>query len=110
MSDDGKEKPIAFTSHRFLPTQTRWSTIEREAYAIIWALKRFDHWLFGARIHVVLDHDPLTYLTSSTPHGAKLARWALALQPYDIVICHRRGISHGNADALSRLQNVNWHD
>ncbi|EEC16152.1 polyprotein of retroviral origin, putative, partial [Ixodes scapularis] len=53
VGEDGAEKPIAFASHRFTPTQTRWSTIEREAFAIIWALKEFDYWLFGARIHVV---------------------------------------------------------
>ncbi|XP_040062301.1 uncharacterized protein LOC120837151 [Ixodes scapularis] len=50
MSEQGKEKPIAFASHRFNPTQSRWSTIEREAFAIIWALKKFDYWLFGAVI------------------------------------------------------------
>lgn len=110
MRGDGVEKPIAFASHRFTPTQMRWSTIEREAFAIIWALKKFDYWLFGARINVVSDHNPLTYLTASTPHGAKLARWALALQRYDVVVTHRKGVNNGNADALSRLRNKSWSD
>ena len=32
-----------------------------------------------------------------------VGRWLAALAPFDYVIEHRRGVSHGNADALSRL-------
>ncbi|GFX11721.1 retrovirus-related Pol polyprotein from transposon 17.6 [Trichonephila clavipes] len=41
---DGEDNihPIAFGSQKLNPSQQKWSTIEREAYAIIWALKRFE--------------------------------------------------------------------
>jgi hypothetical protein len=41
--DEGKEKPIAFFSKKLTPTQMRWSTIEREAYAVLEALKNSTH-------------------------------------------------------------------
>ena len=33
----------------------------------------------------------------------ELARWSLALQPFDFVVEHRKGVDNTNADALSRL-------
>ncbi|GFS88479.1 retrovirus-related Pol polyprotein from transposon opus [Trichonephila clavipes] len=101
--EKGKENPIAFFSKKLTETQTRWATIEREAYAVIEALKRFDSSIFGAEIEVISYHNPLTYLTLTTPQSAKLTRWALALQRYNIAISYRKGVKHGNADALSRL-------
>ncbi|GBM37383.1 Retrovirus-related Pol polyprotein from transposon 297 [Araneus ventricosus] len=101
--DVGKELPIAFFSKKLTPTQMKWSTIEREAFCVLEALKKFDTWIFGSKIQVVSDHNPLTYLTSSAPHGAKLSRWALALQRYNLTISYRKGVQHGNADALSRV-------
>ncbi|GBO45566.1 Retrovirus-related Pol polyprotein from transposon 297 [Araneus ventricosus] len=98
-----KELPTAFFSKKLTPTQMKWSTIEREAFCVLEALKKFDTWIFGGKIQVVSDHNPLTYLTSSAPHGAKLSRWALALQRYNLIISYRKDIQHGNADALSRL-------
>lgn len=106
-NDQGKEMPIAFFSKKLNPCQMKWSTIEREAFCMLEALKKFDTWLFGAKIEIVSDHNPLVYLTKNLPHGAKLARWALALQRYNVTVTYRKGSRHGNADALSRLPSFN---
>ncbi|GBN30407.1 Retrovirus-related Pol polyprotein from transposon 297 [Araneus ventricosus] len=68
--DVGKELPIAFFSKKLTPTQMKWSTTEGEAFCVLEALKKFDTWVFGGKIQVVSDHNPLTYLTNSAPHGA----------------------------------------
>ncbi|GFR14356.1 retrovirus-related Pol polyprotein from transposon 297 [Trichonephila clavata] len=89
---------------QLLSLAKNWSTIEREAFSVLEALRKFDTWIFGSQIQVISDHDPLTYLTNSAPHSAKLTRWALALQRYNVKVSYRRGSAHGNADALSRLR------
>ena len=37
---EGRERPVAYASQKLTLTQRAWSTIEREAYPAIWALKR----------------------------------------------------------------------
>jgi hypothetical protein len=100
---DGVERPIVFASCKLTDVQQRWSTIERESYAVIFALRRFESYVMGASITLYTDHDPLRFLTKGIPNSSKLTRWALALQQFDIVIKHRKGSLNRNCDALSRL-------
>ena len=102
-TDGGAEKPIAFASMKLSATQARWSTIEREAFAVIWALRKFRSWLFLSKVIVFSDHNPLTFLTESAPKSSKLARWALALQEFNVDFRYRCGRKNVAADFLSRL-------
>jgi len=101
--EKGIEKPIAFASSKLTATQTKRSTIECEAYAVMFALRKFCNFVFGARIHIFSDHNPLLYLKESAPKSAKLTRWALGLQGFDIIWSYRPGSKNQAADCLSRL-------
>ena len=99
---DGVERPIAFASKKLNETQQRWSTIEKESYAVMWALQKYRQWLFGAEVIVFSDHNPLTYLTEASPKSAKLMRWALAIQEFHVKFCYKPGKANTAADCLSR--------
>ena len=103
--DLGRDCPIAFYSKKLSPSQKVWPIIEREAFAILEALNRFKTWVFGYKIIVYCDHNPLSYLTDTTPKSPRLLRWALALQSYDIEFHYKAGQSRRMAapDCLSRL-------
>ncbi len=76
---------------------------KRGAFSALSALRRYRHWVFGAKIVVYSDHNPLTFLTESAPKSAKLMRWALALQEYDVEFRYRAGKTHIVPDVLTRL-------
>ena len=99
----GNEKPIAFASAKLSAAQMVWSTIEREAYAVIFALRKFRNFVFATKITVFSDHNPLVYLRECAPKSAKLTRWALGLQEFDITWVYRPGCKNQAADCLSRL-------
>ena len=100
--DEGEDRPIAFASAKLSDVQTRWSTIEKEAYAVIFALQRFDVIVFGSQIVLYTDHNPLQYLAACVPKSAKLTRWSLSLTRYDITVKHIHGKDNVTADCLSR--------
>ena len=47
-------------SQKLTNTQQRWATIEKEAYAIVWALTKLKEVIIGSKIRVFTDHNPLT--------------------------------------------------
>jgi len=103
---DSEEHPIAYASQKLSPTQCNWSTVEREAYAVVWALTRFRDMVWGSPVTVYSDHNPLRYLTESMSTSAKLTRWALALQEYQVTLKYTKGVSNSVADTLSRMDTV----
>lgn len=101
ITDEGKEHPIAFASKKLRGAELRWATIEKEAFAVVWSLKKFTYWIYGNKVKIVTDHNPLKYLALNSMHSAKLLRWALSLQHFDVEVVHREGRQHINGDALS---------
>ena len=75
----GEKRPIAFTSRKLQPRETRYSTIEKECLAIVWGTAKFLH---GTEFILETDHRPLQYLRQAKFQNGRLMRWALALQPY----------------------------
>jgi hypothetical protein len=49
IQEDGTERPVAFASQTLTKQQRKYSTIERETYAIIYALEQFRCYLFGQK-------------------------------------------------------------
>jgi hypothetical protein len=103
IDDNGFDRPIAFASRKLNETQKAWATIEKESYAALWSLQKYRNWIFGADITVHSDHNPLTYVTEAAPKSAKLMRWALALQEFNVKFRYRPGRANVAADCLSRL-------
>jgi len=102
LDQEGVEHPLAFASQKLSGPQCVWSTIEREAYAIIWALDKFRDIVFGSKITVVCDYNQLHYIRDCAPKSAKLLRGSLALQEFDLENKYKRGSDYVVADYLSR--------
>ena len=54
-----ESKPVIYVSRVLTETEQRYLNIERELLAIVFALKRLNHYTFGRTITVQSDHQPL---------------------------------------------------
>ena len=98
----GEEHPVALVSRKLLPTETKYSTIEKECLAIVWALQFFPVYLYGQSFTIQTEQQPLAWLQRIKNTNPRLTRWAIVVQPYGFSIVHRSGAANTNADGLSR--------
>ena len=94
--------PVCFASRKLLDREKRYSTIERECLAIVWAVHKFVRFLWGVRFVLQTDHRPLTYLRTSNFKNSRIMRWALSLQEFSFEVLPVSGRANVFADLLSR--------
>ena len=80
------EQPIHYLSHKLSISQQKGPIIEKEAYAIYYALQKLDHYLHGATFVIKTDHKPLKYLLSSEMKNRKVQMWAMVIASYNCEI------------------------
>jgi hypothetical protein len=92
-----------FVSRVLQPAEEKYSPTEGEALAIVFALKRCEHLLYGQRVIIRTDHRPLIFINSGHETNRKLARWWSIVNEFDYELEYVKGKSNVVADALSRL-------
>ena len=100
------EQPLYFLSHKLSHTQTKWPTIEKECYAIYYALQKLDHYLHNANFVIKTDHKPLISLLKSPMQNKKIQLWALSIAGYNAKIEYIEGKKNVCADLLSCMSGL----
>ena len=100
-----ESKPVMYMLRALTETEQRYSNVERELLAIVFALERLNHYTFGRTITVQSDHQPLQSIwkKSIVSTSPRLQRLLLRLAHYDINIEFLQGKENVIADAFSRV-------
>ena len=101
-SDPRELAPVLYASRRLKAAERNYATIEKEALAIYWAIKKFEVYLYGREFVLWTDHRPLLYLQSADRLNPRLKRWAMYLTLFPFTSKHIEGDSNHLADLLSR--------
>ena len=101
--DDGVSKPVEFASRVLSKREAAYSVTEREALAIVFAVRHFRHYLHGVKFRLVTDHSAVTWMLKQDDPKGRVARWVVTMQEFDYDVVHKPGTINVVADALSRL-------
>ena len=97
------ERVIQYLSKQLTPGQQKWPVIEREAYAIIFAVNKLRHFLLGSKFTLFTDHKPLRSLFTAEMKNVRVQRWAIMLAEYGCDVEDKSGKTNIIADMVSRI-------
>jgi hypothetical protein len=98
-------KPVCYASRSLTTSEKNYAPIELELLAIVYAMQKFDQYVFGnLDVTVHTDHQPLeTIMKKSLLKAPKrLQSMLLALQRYPMKVVYKPGVEQVTADMLSR--------
>ncbi|RVW21828.1 Retrovirus-related Pol polyprotein from transposon 297 [Vitis vinifera] len=105
--EDGKPYVIYYASKTLNEAQRNYTTIEKELLAVVFALDKFRAYLVGSFIIIFTDHSALKYLLMKQDAKARLIRWILLLQEFDLQIRDKKGVE--NVESLMLLEKAPWY-
>jgi len=96
-------RPAAFHSRKLMPSQSNYSTHQREMRAIIEAMEAVAPHLLHRQFTVVTDHASLTKLMTQKNLNGRQQRWLTHISHFDYKIEYQPGAKNFLADYLSRI-------
>ena len=76
--EDGTERPVGFASRTLSAAEIKYSQLDKEGGAIMFALKKFHKQIYGPCFVIMTDHKPLVSLHRSWSYAGACQRISYA--------------------------------
>ncbi|KAF8048944.1 hypothetical protein N665_2347s0001 [Sinapis alba] len=95
-------KVIAYASRQLRKHEGNYPTHDLEMAAVVFALKIWRSYLYGAKVQIFTDHKSLKYIFTQPELNLRQRRWMEFVADYDLDIAYHPGKANLVADSLSR--------
>ncbi|WVZ76149.1 hypothetical protein U9M48_024147 [Paspalum notatum var. saurae] len=95
-------KPVAYFSEKLSGASLRYSTYDKELYALVRTLQTWQHYLWPREFIIHFDHEALKHIRTQTNLNRRHATWVEFIESFPYIIKHKNGKENVIADALSR--------
>ncbi|XP_068209146.1 uncharacterized protein [Palaemon carinicauda] len=101
--NNGIVRPVSYYSHKLLAAERKYSTIEKDALALVRTLVHSKAYVtnFSFPVEIWTDNNPLVFIERMKGANQMILRCALELQEFPLVIKHVRGVDNYIPDTLS---------
>ena len=91
-----------YASRSLNENERKYQSYEQECLAVVWAAEIFRQYIGRKKTIVKTDCAALQWLTQTKTHGARVMRWIMRLQEFELEIQHRKGKHSTDVDGLTR--------
>ncbi|WVZ84439.1 hypothetical protein U9M48_031471 [Paspalum notatum var. saurae] len=101
---------IAYASSQLRKHRVNYPTHDLKLLAVVYALKKWRHYLLGNTCHIYTDHKSLKYIFTQPELNMSQHRWLELIKDYDLEVHYHPGKANVVADALSHKAHCNFID
>ena len=99
---------VAYASRHLRSHEENYPTHDLELATIVFGLKIWTHYLYGAQFEVFTNHKSLKYLFDQKELNMRQRRWIEFLKDYDFTLKYHLGKANVVAGALNKKYSL-WH-
>src|SRR3989442_1253439 len=88
----GVENAIYYISKKLLPAEVKYNLIEKTCLAVVWAVRKLQHYFKSYKVTIVSKMDPMQYLYKTPTLAGKLSRWLILMLEFDIEFVTRKTV------------------
>ncbi|GKE55942.1 RNA-directed DNA polymerase [Tanacetum coccineum] len=96
------QRPIAFFSEKMNDARRKYSTYDKEFYAIVRSLDTWRHYLLSNEFVLFSDHEALKFINGQHKLKSRHAKWVEFIQAFSFIVRHKAGSNNQVTDAFSR--------
>ena len=103
-TNDAADHPNAYASRKLNRVERNYSTTEREALGMVFALQKFQHYLLANLFTFYIVHQVHKCLVNKPLHHGIICRWLLLFQEFKFEVVIQPGRANVGPDHLSRVE------